>query len=729
MNIILKLTIALTVLGVAVQINAQEQSIDHWETAIFASDTWSYFVGTNEPPSQWAQPTFNDSGWLTGPGGFGYGDDDDGIMIGQTISVYLRTSFNVSAVAHMGAAILHLDYDDGFVANLNGVEIARAQLADGIPAHNRTTVTDHESGSPEAFHLDETELQSLLVEGRNVLAVQVHNVSSSSSNLSSNVFLSFGITDEGNYYRSVPDWFQEPQEFGSSNLPIFVIDTNGGEILDEPKINAHMGIVYNGPGNRNYVTDPFNNYDGNLGIELRGNTTQFFPKKPYMIETRDAEGENLNVSILGLPEENDWILRAAYNDKTLIRDALALWMARSLGNYASRTAHVELILNGAYQGIYILQEQIKPDKNRLNIAKLLPEDNSGDEITGGYIYEVAKGWVPVDESLSRTEGDTRRIKYPKSHKITDEQRAYIAKYDDDFRALMEQPNFADPVNGYAAWIDVESFIDEILVQETTRNSDAYGWSSHFHKDRMGKLQAGPAWDFDQALSNSTFMSGDRYEDWLIDKTSDGIWSWGGPYPQFWLRLFYEPSFRYQLSARWFEMREGAWSTPSLLNVIDSLTTQLEEAQARNFEKWPILGVEVWRSLPGWQERDTYAKEVDYLKSFLINRLEWMDDQLLDVNFASQAISSDFAITVYPNPVRTQAILRYKLPMAGASNIVIYNLLGQEIKRINLGHQRKGDYQLLWDGNDSVGRRAANGIYLISIQVGSKVKTSKASVLR
>ncbi|MFC1619102.1 CotH kinase family protein [Candidatus Neomarinimicrobiota bacterium] len=533
--------------------------------------------------------------------------------------------------------------------------------------------------------------------------------------------------------RPVPDWFQEPQEFVSSNLPIFVINTDGAEIPDEPKIHAHMGIVYNGLGNRNYASGPFNHYDGHIGIELRGNTTQFFPKQPYNIETRDAAGENLNVSLLGFPEENDWVLRAAYIDKTFIRDPLALWMARSLGNYTSPMAHVELVLNGVYQGIYILAEKVKPDRNRVNITKMDPEDNSGDEVTGGYIYEIAKGWVPIEESLSRTEGDNRRIKYPKPDDITDEQRAYIAKYDDDFSALMEQPDFADPADGYAAWIDVGSFIDEILIQEVTRNSDGYGWSSHFHKDRLGKLRAGPAWDFDQSLANSTFMSGERYEDWLIDQTSIEIWSWGGPYPQFWLRLFYEPSFRYQLSARWFQVREAAWSTASLMHVIDSLAAHLNEAQVRNFEKWPILGVEIWRSVPGWWERNTYAKEVDYLKSYLTSRLNWIDDQLQEVYFAlpeiKQTISTGPGITAYPNPIQTRAMLRYNLPRAGISNIIIYNLLGQEIRRIGLGHRGIGEYQLAWDGTDDTGRLVTDGVYLLRIQVGSQVKTSKVSVLR
>jgi hypothetical protein len=407
-------------------------------------------------------------------------------------------------------------------------------------------------------------------------------------------------------------------------------------------------------------------------------------------------------------------------------------MARALGNYAPRAVHVELVLDGQYQGVYLLTERIKPDKNRLDITKMSPEDNSGNALTGGYIYEVAKGWVSVEETLSGIEGDTRRLKYPKPDEITDEQRAYITNYDDGFRNLAEQPDFADPVYGYSAWIDVQSFIDEILIQELTKNSDAYGWSSHFHKDRLGKLRAGPAWDFDQALSNSTAYCGDCSNRWQIDVT-DEIGTWGGDYPAFWLRLFRDETFRGQLIDRWLAMREGAWSKASLIAKIDSMTANLEEAQERNFEIWPILGEEVWRSLPGWRERDTYAKEVDYLKDFVIVRLAWMDDQLLGRPVAllpiKQAVAYEPAVTAYPNPIRSHTMLRYHIPVDGPSSIIVHNLLGQEVRRISLGNQVKGAYQIFWDGNDSAGRMAANGVYLISIQVGSNVKTSKVSILR
>jgi hypothetical protein len=257
--------------------------------------------------------------------------------------------------------------------------------------------------------------------------------------------------------------------FTSSNLPIVVITTEGGaEIPNEPKIRAHMGIIHNGEGVRNTITDPYNNYDGVIGIEIRGNASASFPKKPYGFETRDSTGANLNVPLLGMPRENDWILRAAFIDKTLMRDHLAYYLSRRSGRWASRTRHCEVVLNGVYQGVYILTEKIKPDNNRLDIARMDADDSAGDSLTGGYIYEISQSGEDF--------GLRRRYKYPKPDEITNEQKAYIKKYDDDFRTVMERSYYADPNSGYPAWIDVDRFIDEILVQEACKNSDAYGWS-------------------------------------------------------------------------------------------------------------------------------------------------------------------------------------------------------------------------------------------------------------
>jgi len=174
----------------------------------------------------------------------------------------------------------------------------------------------------------------------------------------------------------------------SSNLPIVKIDTYGQEIQYTEYIVADMKIIWNGDDERNYPDNPPNDYDGRIEIKTRGHSSYyFFPKKQYRIETQDSLGNNLNVSLLGLPAENDWILYGPYSDKSLIRNVLAYTLAAEINDYAPRTKFCELMLNGAYLGVYVFTEKIKRDDSRVNITKLLPEENSEPEITGGYIFK------------------------------------------------------------------------------------------------------------------------------------------------------------------------------------------------------------------------------------------------------------------------------------------------------------------------------------------------------
>ena len=193
------------------------QTVDHWETVVYNTNVWRYFIGDTEPPSSWRTLTFDDSQWEMGMGGIGYGDNDDNTVIPQTISVYLRRNFEITDTAKISFAILHADYDDAFVAYLNGIEIARQNVGEpGIPpTHDQTAYDYHEAalyngGVPEMFTLSSSTLDGLLNEGDNVLTVQVHNQNINSSDLSGNFFFSVGISDESMTYGDTPDWFYAP---------------------------------------------------------------------------------------------------------------------------------------------------------------------------------------------------------------------------------------------------------------------------------------------------------------------------------------------------------------------------------------------------------------------------------------------------------------------------------------------------------------------------------------
>ncbi len=503
--------------------------------------------------------------------------------------------------------------------------------------------------------------------------------------------------------------------FTSSNLPIVVINTNGQAIPDDPKITADMGIIWNGEGVRNNVTDPFNNYSGKIGIELRGNSTQMFPKKPYAVETQDSTGANLDVSILGMPAENDWTFLASYIDRTFIRDPLAHYLSTLTGRWSSRCRFCELILNGEYEGVYIILEKIKRTKNRLNISKLTSADTSGENLTGGYIYEV--------DGFGGDFGDNRMIVYPKPEDVVPVQLEYIQNYDNNFRYAMALPNFADTVNGYAKWIDVNAFIDELIVQETMRNSDAYGWSAYFHKDKNQKLAAGPVWDFDQSAGNSNYPDDGVVDGWMFSNpgTNDT--------PFFWATLYSDTNFKSKLQSRWRALRESVFATAKIMAFIDSCAGYLNEAQQRNFVKWPVLGVFIWRETTGYQDRNTYQKEIDYMESFLSSRLEWIDTQLQYTPTAvvdSRPRPVDFSLAQnYPNPFNPSTEILYSLKSAGLVRLSVYDLLGREVAvLVNNEKETSGLHEALFTGAN-----LPSGIYFYKLESAGESITKKMLLLK
>ena len=225
-------------------------TINHWETVVYETDTWKYLVPSTSVPATWNTLTFNDASWNTGIGGFGFGDGDDNTIIPQSTSVYQRIVFSIVNLSAIEQAILNIDYDDGFVAYLNGIEIARSNMnGSGQPPFSQFASGQHEAemyqgNYPSTFVFSTLQVMDYLVTGQNVLCIQTHNVNSSSSDLSSRVFFHLGISDASNNYGSTPGWFLAPLIFTDSNLPIVVINTvNGATIPDEPKIDAVMGII------------------------------------------------------------------------------------------------------------------------------------------------------------------------------------------------------------------------------------------------------------------------------------------------------------------------------------------------------------------------------------------------------------------------------------------------------------------------------------------------------
>ncbi len=671
-----------------------QSTIDHWESLVNAENSWHYFVGTYEPPSNWKTLDFDTTSWSKGPGGFGYADNDDKTIIPTTTSVYLRIQFTINDISQIEKAVLLADYDDGFVAYLNGKEVARNGVSGAPPTYSATAYINHEAGLyrnvyPEDYQIKKDQLTNYFVTGENVLAIQVHNTSISSSDLSSNFYLCVGLNVGGTQYQPVPQWFEEPVDFETSNLPIIKINTYGQSIPDEPKIPAYMGIIDNGPDSLNHINDPFNDYDGHIGIEIRGSSSQMFPKKQYAVELWTADGRDTSASVLGLPPEEDWILNGPYSDKSLLRNVLAYKFSADQGWYAPRTRFCELYINNNYRGVYFLTEKIKRDKYRVNISKLTPDENSGDALTGGYIVKLDKydgateglGWDSPYPTIvnGRAVYIHFQYHYPKEDKITNEQGNYIKNYISSFERALKGPEYRDPLKGYRKYINVESFIDFAIVNEITKNVDGYRLSTFLYKDKDrkdSKIYIGPVWDFNLGFGNANYCEGGSPSGWAWDFNKicpSDLWF----VPFWWERFLKDHDYVIQFQNRWQELRNGHFSNDAIMNYIDSVVQVLDKPQQRNFKKWPILDEYIW---PNNYVGGSYGNEISYLKNWISSRLTWLDANIAGLKVIT-GLYDDSAynnITIYPNPGDGSINIRFDDIPDSDIQISIFNSQGKKV---------------------------------------------------
>lgn len=459
-------------------------------------------------------------------------------------------------------------------------------------------------------------------------------------------------------------WSVRGQEDFSSPLPIVLIETDvdpaTGQpmtIPDEPKIGATMKIIFVNDNTVNHLSDKDNpdclNYNGRIGIERRGHTSQMAEKKPYGLETRRENGANNNVSLLGMPKENDWVLNAFFYDDSYLRDCLTFVLGRRTGHYAPRTHYCELFLNGTYQGLYMLGEKIKIDRNRVNITKVSTSDSTEPAVTGGYIFQADRSsssepaaWTT--ESFRDTSHIVAYIFHaPKASEVTQPQIDYMRNYFFRFMQAVEDGDTSD-ATGYPSLIDVDSFIDFMLVGELASNVDLYQLSTFFHKNRRGKLCAGPLWDFNFAYGND-YADRSQYDRWQFDNGSNN----GSP---FWYQLFNSPYFHRRLANRWHELTsdDGPLSFHNTMLIMDSIIQHISPAIEREKSRW--------------NRNYNYSEHIEQMRLWLQNRHLWMNHQL------RAGYTSNGTLTLGPNP--TTRYIEITGNTAEMESVKIYDLQGQ-----------------------------------------------------
>jgi hypothetical protein len=416
------------------------------------------------------------------------------------------------------------------------------------------------------------------------------------------------------------------QTFTDSNLPITIITTDNNpttgqptDIPDDPKVLGTMKIIYHTDGSRNYLSDQNNstflNYNGRIGIELRGSSSQTLPKKPYGLTTLKSDNvTNNNVSLLGMPKENDWVLNSLDFDSSLIRDFLSYELARNLGDYAAREMFCEVIINGDYKGLYIFMEKLKVDENRINIEKMTTTDNSVPNVTGGYVTKCDKttGGDPIAWSFYAYNGASVDFIHdsPKPEDITSQQNTYIYNQFLSLKNVMAAQN-SSIVNGYPSIIDVPSFVDFMIMNEFASNVDGYQLSTFFHKDRNGKLRAGPIWDFNLTYGNDLFQ-------WGFDRSHTDVWQFDNGDNMgatFWRDLYNNPTFKCYFTKRWLEATAANYplNYTVVSNRIDQLESLVSEASVREQNRWGTISA--------------HASQIPALKTWIQTRINWLNSKL------------------------------------------------------------------------------------------------------
>ncbi|WP_415370767.1 CotH kinase family protein [Patiriisocius sp. Uisw_047] len=487
--------------------------------------------------------------------------------------------------------------------------------------------------------------------------------------------------------------FAQQTILNDSNLPIMVISTDIDpatnapyDIPDEPKLLATMQLIYRPDGTRNYLSDitndSFLNYNGRIGIELRGSSSQTLDKKPYGFTTLlEDDDSNNNISLVGMPSENDWVLNSLAFDPSMIRDYLSYTLASNMGNYAPRVKYIELIVNDDYKGVYILTEKVKRDSDRVNLKKIADSDTSFPEVTGGYIVKADKvtGGDEVAWTMPNYGGwDTNFLHhYPKTEDIIGQQASYIENIFYDLAAQTNPVN-TSITNGYPSIIDVPSFVDYMIVAEIASNPDSYELSTYFHKDRGGKLRAGPIWDYNFSFGNDLFIFGfDRsfYDVWQFELENTGA--------KFWKDLFLDETFNCYLAKRWIELTavNQTLNYLTITNLIDEYSNLLSESQVRELQRWP--------SQDNWPTVADQTENIIAMKDWIQNRINWMNTNIGSLNNCLDVSVPDLVISkIHYNPLEDGGYSSKELEfieITNTSNESI-DLTGYYIRELGISYQ-------------------------------------------
>ena len=444
---------------------------------------------------------------------------------------------------------------------------------------------------------------------------------------------------------------KESEKLFLTDMPVLIIDTHGQSMIDET-INQETDVngtllelkqnskKYKASLNL-YLSDPYEvnaskkaHISTDIILNTRGQSSLTFPKKQYTVRFVDENGYGNPKEVLNMPIHDKWVLNGMYGDPSLMRNHLAYAMGRQTMEYAPETRYVEVYLKTdplqtkeeQYQGIYLLTEKIERDVNRLDLKK-----NELQYLDTSFI--VSRDKVKADDFILQTDWNQLyeqftfqgedilnmrtvfSVTYPSKDAITDREAKDIEKIINDFEYSLHSANFRDKKGGYQNHVDIDSFIKYAMINEITKNIDGGEVSTYFYKDLGSKIKAGPIWDFDMSLGN-TFDEeiNDPYGFMMLDR----IW---------YERFFQDEAFASKYTSIYKNYRQTIWSDKNINYLIDDALLKLKPKVGKNQEKW-------FKE----QSMEDYLNEVESLRGFMIERLNWMDENINLVKRVSQSVT-------------------------------------------------------------------------------------------
>ncbi|HTH46907.1 MAG TPA: lamin tail domain-containing protein [Candidatus Limnocylindria bacterium] len=419
----------------------------------------------------------------------------------------------------------------------------------------------------------------------------------------------------------------------TSDLPVIVLhDFGAGRPPDSGSLGAHMEVFEPVNGVTSLTNPPV--FTSRVSLGARGSSTLGNAKVNMSLEIHDEFDASFDYSLLGLPAESDWVLYGPDGfEPVLIHNPFMHQLSRDIGRYSPRTRFVELymitssataqVTSTTYFGIYALEEKIKRGKDRVDIDAVLPQFTKAPQITGGYMMKIDRsgpgegGFYAANQGIIYVDPKEREITLPE----WSAQRQYLQSYMDSFGSALYGASWTNPTNGYAAYINPDSWIDHHLLNILAFNVDALRLSANFYKPRGGRLEFGPLWDFDRALGST---DGRDFNPRIWCNTPDqGTDFFNETTQAWWGRLFRDLEFFQRYIDRYQELRRNQFSTTNLWRLTDDLVGQIRLAQPRERTKWGGN----YRTATGGGG-GTYATEVQWMKNWLSNRVAFMDSQFV-----------------------------------------------------------------------------------------------------